>query len=68
MENKKIKGRRRQKRRATAKAKVVSVRFGDTEYFHVEKQVKNRGLSVGEYLRWLTRSTSDGQKLEVEEW
>ncbi len=54
-ESVKVKGLSRKNRWATAKGRVVSVRFSDVEYLIVERCAKQRGLSTGEYLRWLSR-------------
>lgn len=60
---KKGKKSRRKNRWATAKGRVVSVRFSEEDYFIVSGRAKNRGLSVGEYLRWIARVTyeADGE-------
>ncbi len=64
----KVKGPKRKHRWATAKGRVVSVRFSDTEYLMVEDRAKARSLSMGEYLRWLTRIIWDYDgELEVDE-
>ena len=51
------KGRKRKHRWGTVKGKVVAVRFSDAEYFVVGRRAAGKGLSVGDYLKWLaTRS------------
>ena len=65
----KLKGIKRKHRWATAKGSVVSVRFSDSEYEMVERRAKGRGMSMGAYLRWLTRMTRErGAELELAEW
>ncbi len=44
---------------ATAKGKVVGVRFSDVEYTMVAERAFDRKLSPGEYLKWLFRNTTD---------
>jgi len=51
------------------KGKVVSVRLSDLEYEIVERRAKGRGMSIGAYLKWLTRKTRDSNgELDIEEW
>jgi hypothetical protein len=46
---------------ATAKGKVVGVRFPDAEYSVLKERANWRGMSAGEYLRWLFRITNDNE-------
>ena len=58
---------KRKHRWATVKGKVVSVRFSDVEYEMVERRARGRGMSIGAYLKWLTRVTRDSRReLEIE--
>ncbi len=50
---------RRKNRWANAKGKVVSVRFSEAEYASIGMRAEERGLSIGNYLKWLTRSTEE---------
>jgi hypothetical protein len=53
--------RRRKNRWASAKGKVVAVRFTDADYEILERTAKAKGLSPGGYLKWLaTRSNGKG--------
>ena len=52
---------------AGVKGQVVSVRFRDSEYKEMERRAKRRGMTVGVYLRWLTRATEDGDG-ELKVW
>ena len=65
----KLRGIKRKHRWATVKGSVVSVRFSDSEYEIVERRAKGRGMSIGAYLKWLTRKTRDSNgELDIEEW
>jgi len=65
----KLKKVKRKHRWATVKGKVVSVRLSDLEYEIVERRAKGRGMSIGAYLKWLTRKTRDSNgELDIEEW
>ncbi len=55
---------KRKHRWATVKGKVVSVRFSDLEYGIVERRAEGRGVSIGEYIKWLTRKEEENH----EEW
>ncbi len=50
---------KRKHRWETVKGKVVSVRLSDLEYEIVERRAKGRGMSIGAYLKWLTRKTRE---------
>ena len=64
-----MKGIKRKHRWATAKGSVVSGRFSDSEYEMVERRAKGRGMSMGAYLRWLTRMTREREvELELAEY
>lgn len=61
--------RRTKSRWSTVKGKKVSVRFSDSEYAILSVRAFSRKLSVGLYLKWLTRSTEDRDGiLRVEMW
>lgn len=50
-------GRKRKHRWGTVEGKVVAVRFTDGQYAAVVRRAAGKGLSVGDYLKWLsTRS------------
>ena len=60
---------KRKHRWATAKGQVVSVRLSDLEYETVGRRAEVLGLSVGEYLRWLSRLPSDKvDEVALSEW
>ncbi len=64
----KLKSIKRKHRWATVKGSVESVRFSDNEYEIVERRAKGRGMSMGAYLRLLTRMTREREMgLELEE-
>ena len=54
-----VKVRPTKSRWSTVKGKKVSVRFSDQEYGALSFRAFSRKLSVGLYLKWLTRSTTD---------
>lgn len=61
--------RRTKNRWSTVKGKRVSVRFSDSEYAMLAMRAVCRRLSVGMYLKWLTRSTRDRDGiLEIVRW
>ena len=44
---------------ATAKGKVVGVRFDDMEHRYLMARAEGRGMSTGSYLKWLLRMTKE---------
>jgi hypothetical protein len=47
------KGRKRKHRWGSARGKVVAIRFTDAQYGLVARRAAGKGLSVGDYLKWL---------------
>ncbi len=61
------KRRKRKHRWASAEGKVVAIRFTDGQYEVIARRAEARGLSPGDYLKWLSirkhkKGVNDGRQ------
>ena len=55
LKSERVKRAKRKNRWATAKGRVVGVRLSENEYLVLAERAKYKDMSVGEYMRLITR-------------